>query len=694
MITTVENHGDWSAAGDETCTRTWYARNTAKGLTSLVSRTRTVGKPCADSDDRLTLPTNTATRGDVLSDAATVFDNPAATAWTATQTPTLGLPTWTGQPTGYPAANGTADRNPGAGSWQTVVTTQFDTDTAGLGRPLKSTDGKGNATTTAYYPAAGGPVTGVIVTHPKLASNGQAHKSYTYFDPARGSVNYTLDANLKRTEYTRDALGRTTAVWLPNRSKAAGDSPSGSFGYKLSQTAPSWTSVAQLKADGIGYRTSYTLYDSLLRKIQTQTPGVNGGRILTDTRYDARGLAVVTQADAFDNATAPNSTYTGIENAQAPVQNDMVHDGAGRVAKTTLSSWGTKKWDTRTTYTGDSVATTAVQGGTASRVITDALGRTAETRTYAGPEPDDTQYGAATAAPYTRVAHTYARDGKPLTVTGPDGSVWSHSYDLYGREVSSTDPDTGTITTGYTALDQVDHTKDAEGHLILFGYDELGRKTDMWHTSRTDANKLAKWTFDGLLKGLPDKSVRYENGVNQTGSKEYTKTVTAYDTLGRATSTTLTLPASDPWSPPAPSPRPSPWAPPTGSTGRSTTSRSRRPAGCPPRRSRPSTTTRACPPDSPDSPVTCWAPTTRPPARSTRWSWASRPPPSGSSSPAPTSPAPAGCSPPPPTTRRAVPYRTSRTATIRRGTSPPSTTAPTRAPVATTSASATTGCAG
>ncbi|RSS45073.1 RHS repeat-associated core domain-containing protein [Streptomyces sp. WAC08241] len=546
MITTVENHGDWSAAGDETCTRTWYARNTAKGLTSLVSRTRTVGKPCADSDDRLTLPTNTATRGDVLSDAATVFDNPAATAWTATQTPTLGLPTWTGQPTGYPAANGTADRNPGAGSWQTVVTTQFDTDTAGLGRPLKSTDGKGNATTTAYYPAAGGPVTGVIVTHPKLASNGQAHKSYTYFDPARGSVNYTLDANLKRTEYTRDALGRTTAVWLPNRSKAAGDSPSGSFGYKLSQTAPSWTSVAQLKADGIGYRTSYTLYDSLLRKIQTQTPGVNGGRILTDTRYDARGLAVVTQADAFDNATAPNSTYTGIENAQAPVQNDMVHDGAGRVAKTTLSSWGTKKWDTRTTYTGDSVATTAVQGGTASRVITDALGRTAETRTYAGPEPDDTQYGAATAAPYTRVAHTYARDGKPLTVTGPDGSVWSHSYDLYGREVSSTDPDTGTITTGYTALDQVDHTKDAEGHLILFGYDELGRKTDMWHTSRTDANKLAKWTFDGLLKGLPDKSVRYENGVNQTGSKEYTKTVTAYDTLGRATSTTLTLPASDP----------------------------------------------------------------------------------------------------------------------------------------------------
>ncbi|WP_405683441.1 RHS repeat-associated core domain-containing protein [Streptomyces sp. NBC_00057] len=546
MPTKVENHGDWSTTGDETCTRTWYARNDAEGLTSLVSRTRTVGKPCADTDDKLTLPTSVATRGDVISDAATVFDNPAATSWTPDQTPVLGLPTWTGQPTGYPAANGTADRNPGAGSWQTVAITTFDTATAKLGRPLKVSDAKSNVTSTAYYPASGGPVTGVIVTHPKLASNGQTHKSYTYFDPARGSVTYALDANLRRTEYTRDALGRVTATWLLNRSKAAGDSPNGSFAYGVSQTAPSWTSISSLKADGTSYRTSYTLYDSLLRQVQTQTPGATGGRILTDTRYDSRGLAVVTQANAYDSATAPNSTYTGVDHAQSPVQNETTYDGAGRAVKTTLSSWGTKKWDTTTTYTGDSVATSAVQGGTASRVITDVLGRTAETRTYAGSQPDDTQYGATLGTSYTRVGYTYTRDGKSLTVTGPDGATWSHTYDLYGREVSSTDPDKGTVTTGYNVLDQIDHTKDSEGRFLYFGFDELGRKTDLWHTSRTDANKLASWTFDGLVKGLPDQSIRYENGVNQATSKAYTKTVTAYDTMGRATATTLTLPATDP----------------------------------------------------------------------------------------------------------------------------------------------------
>ncbi|GAA4890672.1 RHS repeat-associated core domain-containing protein [Streptomyces coeruleoprunus] len=546
MLTTTENHGDWSAAGDETCTRTWYARNAAKGLTGLVSRTRTVGKPCAATDDTLALPANADSRGDVISDAATVFDDPAATGWTPGQTPTLGLPTWTGQPKGYPAANGTADRNPSATSWQTVSVTTFDTATAKLGRPLTVKDAAGQVTSTAYYPAAGGPVTGVIVSHPKLASNAQIHKAYTYVDPARGSISHTLDANLKRTEHTRDALGRITATWLPNRSKAGGDSPSATFDYGLSQTAPSWTSVSKLKADGTTYLTSYTLYDSLLRQIQTQTPAATGGRVLTDTRYDARGLAVITQADAYDSANAPNSTYTGVEYAQAPVQNETVYDGAGRAVKTTLSSWGVKKWDTTTTYTGDSVATSAVAGGTASRVIMDALGRTKESRTYAGPQPDDTAYGATLGASYTRTAFTYTLDGKQRTVTGPDGAVWSYTYDLYGRPATATDPDKGTTTTKYTVLDQIDHTKDAKGQFLYYGYDELGRKTGLWHTSRTDANKLAAWTFDGLLKGKPDQSIRYENGVNQANSKAYTKTVTAYDSQSRPTATTLTLPDTDP----------------------------------------------------------------------------------------------------------------------------------------------------
>ncbi|MDQ0757589.1 hypothetical protein [Streptomyces canus] len=309
MVTTVQDDGDWTATGDETCTRTWYARNDANGLTALVSRTRTVARPCATPDASLSLPTGADTRGDVLSDTATVYDTASATGWSPDQSPTLGLPTWTGRAKSYPLASGSADRNPLAASgWQTVTTT-YDTATAKLGRPLTVTDAKGRTTTTAYYPASAGPLATKVETKPKLASNGQAHQTTTGYDPARGVESYVLDLNVKRTEHTYDALGRITATWLPNRSKSGGDTPNAKFGYGFERDKAPWTSVSTLKADGTTHTTTYALYDSQLRPIQTQTPSPSGGRILTDTRYDSRGLAYDTYADVWDDKNSPTGGY-------------------------------------------------------------------------------------------------------------------------------------------------------------------------------------------------------------------------------------------------------------------------------------------------------------------------------------------------------------------------------------------------
>ncbi|MFF6873667.1 polymorphic toxin-type HINT domain-containing protein [Streptomyces sp. NPDC012450] len=557
MVIRTDNHGDWSATGDETCTRTWYARNDAKGLTSLVSRNRLIGQACSVTDDQLKMPTGIThkytlaeapdQRGDVLSDTATVYDNTAATGWLAAQTPTLGLPTWTGRASGYPTAvaGSTDDRHPTA--WQTLTKITYDSATAKLGRPLTVTDAAGKVTTTAYYPAAAGPLTSMVVTKPKLA-NGQAHESLTYYDPARGSVTYTLDANLKRTDNTYDALGRLTATWAPNRSKSGGDTATATFDYGINQIKnPSWTSVSTLKADGRSYNTSYSLVDSLLRPLQTQTPAPNGGRILTDTRYNDRGLAYETYADIFDSTTAPTSTYSRAAYGGAPQQYSVEFDGLNRQVKSTFLVKGVQKFTpVLTTYTGDSVATTAQQGGTATRTITDVLGRTVETRTYAGTQPDDTAYGATLGASYTSVKHGYLRDGKQKQTTGPDNAKWSYTYDLYGRQDTATDPDKGTSSTAYTDLDQIQTTKDAEQRVLVYGYDELGRKTGLWQNSATNANRLAEWTYDSLLKGLPDASIRYTGGKGQTGSKTYTKQVTAYDSMSRPTTTTLTLPTDDP----------------------------------------------------------------------------------------------------------------------------------------------------
>ncbi|MFF1961825.1 polymorphic toxin-type HINT domain-containing protein [Streptomyces sp. NPDC058220] len=550
MVTQTDASGDAAKTGDETCTRTWYARNAAKGLTTLVSRTRVVGSACLNAtgalitDDRLNLPATSTTRGDVLSDTAVVYDTPDATGWSASQTPTLGLSTWTGRAKAYPAAVGTSERTPAlSGGWQRLTRTTYDGGTAKLGRPLTISDAGGNVTTMQYFPAAAGPLTSTVVTAPKLASNGQAHKAYTYVDPARGSVTSTLDANLKKTENTYDALGRITATWEPNRSKSGNDSPSVKYGYNFARGSQPWTSVATLKADGTSYLTSYAVTDALLRPLQTQTASPLGGRILTDTRYDSRGLAYETYADIYDDTTDPNGTYARASYAHTPVLTQTAYDGAARPTTNTLNVFGVKKLQTTTSYTGDSTATTAVENGNATRTITDALGRTTETRTYAGATHDDSDYGATAGTAYTSVKYDYTRDGKPSQVTGPDSAKWTYAYDLFGRQTGTTDPDKGAATTEYTDSDQVDLTKDADNGTLLYGYDELGRKTDLWQTSRTDANKLSRWTYDTLLKGKPDASIRYVGG---TTGKAYTKQVAAYDTLGRATSTSLTIPSDDP----------------------------------------------------------------------------------------------------------------------------------------------------
>ncbi|MFZ3476105.1 hypothetical protein ACODT4_44750, partial [Streptomyces sp. 2.9] len=105
------------------------------------------------------------------------------------------------------------------------------------------------------------------------------------------------------------------------------------------------------------------------------------------------------------------------------------------------------------------------------------------------------------------------------------------------------DPDKGKGTTTYTALDQIATSKDARNTVLEYSYDELGRKTGLWKSPNWDANKLAAWTYDTVRKGAPSASTRYEGGL--TG-KAYTKSVTAYDVLGRPATNRLILPADDP----------------------------------------------------------------------------------------------------------------------------------------------------
>ncbi|MEU6371825.1 polymorphic toxin-type HINT domain-containing protein [Streptomyces sp. NPDC046909] len=535
MPVTVDDFGQVGKGSDETCTRTWYARNGVVGINSLVSRTRTVARTCATTDASLTLPASMdpakPSRGDVLADVSTVYDNTSATTWSPSQTPTTGLATWTGRATGYAAtANSDGDRLPSG--WQRVSATTYDT----LGRPLSVSDATTNPPKSlAYTPADAGPLTKTITTDPKT------YKTTSFLDARRGQPLRIYDANLKKTELSYDALGRLTQVWLPNRDSAS-QSPNQKFAYHLDSTQSSWVSTSTLKKDGETYNTSYTLFDSSLRPLQTQAPTPEGGRLLTDTRYDTRGLAYETYADIFDTSSTPNSTYTRAEYGEAPTQTGTVFDGAGRPTTSSLLVYGVKKWSTTTSYTGDSTATTALAGGSAQRTISDVRGKAVETREYASTSPADTAYGAGTGAAYTSTKVAYGLDGQEKTITGPDNATWSYGYDLFGRKASSTDPDSGATLTEFDTLDRAVKSTDSRGQSVLTEYDVLGRVTGTWKTSKTDINQLTSYAYDTILKGLPTSSTRYVGGK---AGAAYTQAVTAYDTLERATATELQLPASD-----------------------------------------------------------------------------------------------------------------------------------------------------
>jgi RHS repeat-associated protein len=532
MVTTADDYGLNGVSGDETCTHTWYARNPDAGISSLVSRTRTVAKQCSVTDSSLSLPANSTTPGDVLADTAVVYDTSGATTWLANQKPTKGQATWTGRATGY-TTTAASDGQRLPSGWQTTATTTYDT----LGRPLAVTDTAGHTTSTAYTPATAGPLTRTLTTDPK------GFRSVSFLDARRGLEYRSYDINSKKTEQTYDALGRLTQVWLPNQDPA-NESPNAKFAYHLDTTKPSWVSTSSLTNDGTTYNTSYALYDSLLRPLQSQTPTPEGGRLLTDTHYDTRGLADETFADIFDSSSTPNGTYTRAEYGGAPTQTETVYDGAGRATTNTLLVMGVKKWSTTTSYTGDSTATTALQGGSAQRAITDIRGITIETRSYAGTTPADAAYGTSPATPYTSTKFTYTLDGRQKTITGPDSATWSYGYDLFGRQTSTNDPDKGKATTEYNTLDQAIKITDSRGKTILSDYDELGRPTATWAGSKTDANQLTGYTYDTLLKGQPTSSTRYIGG--KTGAA-YTQAVTEHDTMGRAIKTELQLPASDPF---------------------------------------------------------------------------------------------------------------------------------------------------
>ncbi|WP_438307003.1 RHS repeat domain-containing protein (plasmid) [Streptomyces sp. HUAS TT11] len=508
MPMTVEDSGDAAQTGDESCVRTSYARNTSAWLVNTVSRTETYSVSCA---------TTPVIPDDVVSDITTAYD---------------------GQAVGAAATKGDITNSYRVASYDPVAKTPVYQRVSAstydkLGRPLTATNAVNQTVKTTYVPddTGYGPLKSKTTTDPKLYS------STTEVDPAWGVATKTTDANLNVTEWSMDALGRLRSVWKPDRSRMAEDAASIVYTYSVNNDKETWVRTDALKADGKTYNSSYEIFDSLLRSRQTQVPAPGGGRVISETLYDDRGLAYISNTQVHDN-NAPSGTLANTFSGSVPASTETVYDAAGRATDSIFRVYGQEKWRTTTAYQGDRTAVTAAEGGTGTLTIADARGRITERREYGGPAPTGTDY--------TRTQYEYTPGGQLKKMTGPDGAVWTYGYDLRGRKTTSTDPDKGRVDTTYNDADQPltsTTTLDKATRTLITDYDELGRKIGTWDGVKDNAHQLTKYTYDTLAKGQPTAAIRYVGG---TTGKIYSQVVTGYDSLGRSTGTKTVIAASDP----------------------------------------------------------------------------------------------------------------------------------------------------
>jgi RHS repeat-associated protein len=500
MPTQVEDFGEVGVSGDEHCVKNTYTpRNTSAWLVDRVHRTRSFAVSCAATSDPATLGED-----DVIADVRTWFDGSSYGI-----APTRGLATRTEEISAWDA---------GTPSYVTVARATYDAH----GREAEVQDALGRATSTSYTPATGGPATQTSVTNPL------GHVTTTTLDPAFGSPIHTVDPNDKRTDLAYDPLGRLIAVWLPGRDKAA-QTANLTYAYGVRNTNVSYVTSRRLNPLG-NYVTSHTLYDGLLREVQTQDPSPAGGRLLTNKFYDNAGRAFEIY-DTYFAAGAPSTTlHVPIEPFDVPSQTRTLFDSAGRTVAEVFRPFHEERWRITTRYGGDHTDVTPQDGGTATSTVTNARGLMVELRQYQAPTPTGS---------YQATTYEYDRKGQLVDVTDAAGNQWSYVYDLRGRQTETRDPDAGVTRRTYDDADQLLEEIDGRNAAwLVYRYDALGRKTHMYR-NHPFGTPLALWTYDTVAKGYVDRSVRFVD------AQPYTVKTTGYTDWYQPTGVEVTIPSAE-----------------------------------------------------------------------------------------------------------------------------------------------------
>ncbi|RLP94032.1 hypothetical protein EAD98_17810 [Micromonospora sp. CV4] len=511
-VTQVQDDGDTGKTGDERCTTYSYNRNTGKNLVTLVKQTTVTALACGSAPQ---------TTDDVISDERNYYDG----ATSVDTAPTVGAVTQLEKLKDWSKTTGT--------SWQVVSKGTFDA----YWRPLTTTDVRGNVTKTGYTPASGGPLLKVTTTAPDPAGGTTGWSSSIEIDPYRGAPTKSTDLNGRASEREYDALGRLFRAWQVGWAKA--DHPTSpsvehTYVFAANRDAYPYTMSKTLHAGG-GYLVSYQIQDALFRPRQTQSAGVGGGRVVTDTLYDKAGRAVTSYA-AHGEPGAPTGGLWWEPEWSVPALNRTVYDDAGRTRASIF--YGTdgvtnlvEKWRTTTEYFGDSTKVTPPAKNAPVTTVTDARGNTVELRQHVTPQHS--------------TSYSFNRKGQLTGMRDTAGDEWTYTYDIQGRQASVSDPDKGTTTTKHNAFGDVIESTDANGRVLVYDYDQIGRKIGLYDGSKSTTTKRAEWKYDKLytgqtLRGQLTQSTRYDPPGS---ANAYTIRPTGFNTRYQPTGVQYVIPS-------------------------------------------------------------------------------------------------------------------------------------------------------
>ncbi|MFI6503918.1 hypothetical protein [Nonomuraea typhae] len=487
---TLVSYGDEATAADDTCTTTAYARDPAAWMLDLVASVEErAGQDC--------------TAGAVTARTILLYDGSTG--------PSANRPT-AGDITEKRVWNNAAD--------VTVTKAAFDA----YGRPRSSTDALGKVTTVDYSPATGWPGDGVKVT------DALGYAETTWSSPLHGQTVRSRDANNKTTEIDYDALGRTTTLWTSAQPR--GGNPHATFAYTIpfdgglgQPTGPVKTTIAQLRS-GSAYLTFHSYKDGWGRLRESQTASPTGGRIVSVTAYDARGLTAAVAARAH-NGAAPGSGLLNPVLTELPAWTRNTYDHAGRAtAKIDYAGAGELR-RTSTRYGGADLYEIVPPVGLSTQVRLDVKDRP---RTI-------TQWAYAGVSEVT--AYDYDTFGNLTKLTDANGNVRTFTYDWTGHRIATTDPDAGSSRHTFDAAGQLVASVDGNGQKISYAYDDLGRRRSQWAGEAGTGTKLAEWTYDTVAKG------ELSTATGFSGGRPYTEAITAYDEDYRPTRTRVTIPGEE-----------------------------------------------------------------------------------------------------------------------------------------------------